>query len=783
MSSDLPIQAIKDDLLSAWHRGGAIVSAPPGSGKTTQLPLWLMASSTSPVYLLIPKRLAVKLAAKQLAHNLGEDVGNRVGYQLRNDQKTSRQTQLIVTTYGSFLRILLNNPDQLTHATVIFDEFHERSVEQDLCYALVNQYVEYFDDQVRRVIMSATLNVEKIIHQTQLPLIESKGFSYPIEISYEKSDIKNSQLIASIIRKHWQNTEDHLLVFCAGLSEIRNIEQQLPPTISVLILHGQLAKTPNLLTLVNAPSTVILSTNIAESSVTLPRVHTVVDLGIERYANTHPVTGITELKTRQISQASAKQRAGRAGRLAPGKCIRLWSIDDQKSLVAHQPPEITYADLTELVIHCSQWGTTLNDLIWLDKPSNARWQLALDKLNAWQALDASGQLNDHGQAMQKIGLQPWLSHLIALAKANNTLESAVLLAAHLTTGQPITYDLHKPQKLANFNQAIAQEYRLTLKKLDTHDSNSISAIAENILIQALADRVIHWRTHNQGLLITGTEVKTTQPTNEKWGLLLDGIRKGQCITATSWIAVSGDIVRDTLTLKTEIRFLPDANRSFVQIKRLGKITISENTHAPSAAERSSAWLNYIEKQGEMAFRWEPETLAFKERWLLASQILPSWPNWPQKNEWKALASAFFGGLKRFEQLPLNSILEHALGYEYQSKMNTLLPQFWSTPTQRKVAIHYDAQHKKAKIQIKLQEIFGLAQHPCLADTLPLTLELTAPNGRPVASVTDLSHFWRNVYPEVRKELRGRYAKHPWPEDPINFEPTAKTNRQLRLDSQ
>ena len=465
MSNALPIQAIKGDLLAAWSRGGAIVSAPPGSGKTTQLPLWLLEPSsvfamqntvlTGPIYLLIPKRLAVKLAANQLARNFGEDVGDTIGYQLRNDQKISAKTRITVTTYGSFLRILLNNPDQLGQATVIFDEFHERSVEQDLCYALVNQYVDYFDEHVRRIIMSATLNVDKIASQTQLPLIESEGFSYPVDVHFQKTEVKNSRLVAPIIEAQWQTTDDHLLVFCPGLAEIRQLEQQLAPNIPVLILHGQLSATPNLGDLEKAASTVILATNIAESSVTLPRVHTVVDLGLERFASIHPVTGITELKTRQISQASATQRTGRAGRLAPGKCIRLWSADEHKALVAHQPAEITLADLTDTVMHCLQWGTTREELVWLDQPSASRWQLAVDKLRHWRAIDSDGQLNAHGLAMQKIGLQPWLRHLIAVAQAHENLVGPALLAAHLTTGQPVTYDTQQTQSIRNFSKAIS----------------------------------------------------------------------------------------------------------------------------------------------------------------------------------------------------------------------------------------------------------------------------------------------------------------------------------------
>lgn len=307
----LPIDSIKQPVLQAWNNGGCIVSAPPGSGKTTKLPLWLLEENDRTIYLLIPKRLAVMLAARQLAANLGESVGQRVGFRLRHDAKVGKSTRLVVTTYGSFIRMLLNDASLLEGSTVILDEFHERSVDQDFCYALINEYAELLDDSVRRIIMSATFNSQKIEQQTGLTKIESDGFSYPLTTSFQKSSKDWVSDAARCAGQLYGTSDDHVLMFLPGLREIREVSSRLTSAIPTLTLHGQLEKTPDIQQLEQAEPTLILATNIAESSLTLPRVSTVLDCGYERYVKTDATTGINQLLTRRISKASATQRAGR----------------------------------------------------------------------------------------------------------------------------------------------------------------------------------------------------------------------------------------------------------------------------------------------------------------------------------------------------------------------------------------------------------------------------------------------------------------------------------------
>ena len=784
MSNALPIKAIKDEVLNAWHSGGAIIGAPPGSGKTTQLPLWLLDATdrnAETLYLLIPKRMAVKLAASQLAANYGCALGETVGYALRQDRKTSKDTRLIVTTYGSFLRMLINDPDSISGATILFDEFHERSAEQDLCFALIQQYVTELDDSVKRIIMSATLNVDAIKQQTGLPIIESDGFSHPIDIQYGNVNRQDAREIAKEILNWSARTDDHVLVFCAGLREIRQLEQQLSSQ-NTLILHGNLNRAPDLSALEKSPSTIILATNIAESSVTLPRVHTVIDCGQERYAKTHPVTGITELKTRNISRASATQRAGRSGRLGPGKAIRLWSADQHESLIPHQPPEIQAIDLTNLVLKTQVWGSSLAELPWLERPNANRWQLSIEKLERWGAIK-DGALTDHGIAMEKSGLEPWLAHLISLAEKQHCLVPASVLSAHISEGQSIDYDLTKPQNTKSFSDKIRKEAAHLLARFDQSLPESIVGLDEAFVVNALPDRIIRWKSKTSGQLISGTEVTNQSPTSAKWSLLLDGILQGKKILANATLEVSEASVFQCIKSQETIHFHPGSKPEFTLETRLGNLILSTQPCKPDAHQKQTAWLQHLKAVGEKAFGKHTKLASLKTRWLMAEKLDSAWIKWPLNDQWADSTEPFLEGVRSLSNVDPIQVLEHYAGYQSLKTLNQLCPTHWTAPSGRDVTLQYDPAQSNVFAELKLQEIFGLGVQPTVGGKHPIQLSLLAPNGRPVANVTDLSHFWTNVYPEVRKELRGRYAKHPWPEDPLAFTATSKTNRQLRNSAQ
>jgi ATP-dependent helicase HrpB len=674
--------------------------------------------------------------------------------------------------------MLLHEPDRIEQSTVILDEFHERSVEQDLCYALLNQYVDVFDDQLKRVVMSATLSLDAIVNQTSLQLIESKGFSHPVTLTYRKTDVTKSRELAQFIESSWQNISHHLLVFCPGIREIRRIEQALSNQIPVVILHGQLDKTPNIQLLENSPPTVILATNIAESSVTLPNVHTVIDLGLERFANVNPATGLTELKTRKISKASATQRAGRAGRLGPGNAIRLWSEDQQDSLVSHQPAELTYADLTATVLNCAVWGASLQDLPWLEAPSDNRWKLATETLMAWNAIGKNGAVTEHGKAMLKTGLEPWLGHFMVTAYRADNLPPAAALAASLTYSELDNYDGSHPAPISRLSKSVRSEANLILKRFNLKLPETIPAVDSSVLVTALADRLIHWTSKTQGQLVNGTAVSSRNPSSKTWGILLDGMRQSGQIQVNHSLPMATEQVLSCVKVARKIEFNP-TKKTFTVCSYVGKIKLDQKPIKPSESEKTDAWANLIATQGESVLNWPDEANDIKARWLFAVSCDTTWPKWPDNFEWAERCKEFMAGVTSFNKLPLMAVLEHTLGQTQLNDLNQQYPKTWQSPTQRNVKIHYDATHKKATAEIKLQEAFGLNQTPTVGKSQPVELALLAPNQRPVANVTDLPHFWRNVYPEVRKELRGRYAKHPWPEDPMSFQATTKTNRQIK----
>ncbi|WP_132701309.1 ATP-dependent helicase C-terminal domain-containing protein [Reinekea marinisedimentorum] len=776
----LPIDDIKQPVLQAWQSGGCIVSAPPGSGKTTKLPLWLLEQSDQTIYLLIPKRLAVMLAAKQLAANLGESVGQRVGYRLRHEARVGESTRLIVTTYGSFIRMVLNDTSLLESSTVILDEFHERSVDQDFCYALINEYAEVLDDSVRRVVMSATFNSRKIEEQTGLPRVESDGFSHPLSVSYQKASKDWVSDAAQVARQLHAESDNHVLVFLPGLREIRALGSRLASDIPTLILHGQLDKTPDIQSLERAEPTLILATNIAESSLTLPRVSTVLDCGYERCVNTDATTGINQLRTRKISKASATQRAGRAARLGPGKAYRLWSEAEHERLIDHQPPEIEQADLSEHYLLALRWGSPPAELPWPDKPGQHRLTAAQNKLLQWRAIDENNRLTEHGTAMLNTGLSPWIAHLLVCCANHAVAEAGLYLAAHLSLNKPVDYDPVHTSTAHAFSSAVKKEAEKLAARLGYRLGSNFSPLSETALVSALPDRLIFWQ-NDKGQLFNGTQCSSRQSLKPgSWMIFLEGIQQGSTIVLNEWISVSEAAVLQATAPQTMTEFVTTGQQPyFRKIQKIGDIKISEQRCTPDSAEKTSAWLKHIANQGEKALQWPEQATQLKQRWLFAREHDSSWPAWPDEQQLSAIAEPYLGSLSTLNKLNIYEAMLQTLSYEQQQSLAHCCPESWQAPSGRTVAVHYDFSNGNISAQCKLQEAFGLRELPTICGQ-SLSLELTAPNGRPVAKVTDLKHFWDTVYPQVRKELRGRYAKHPWPEDPLNFQATTKTNRQIRV---
>lgn len=778
MPNSLPIESIKSEVIQAWQRGGCIVAAPPGSGKSTQLPLWGLTLPYKKIYLLIPKRIAVKLAAERLANNLGESIGNSVGYQLRHDRNISQHSRIVVTTYGSFLQMLLNNPDSVANSTVIMDEFHERALDQDISFALIQEAIDLLDEPLSQIIMSATLEVNQLKLLTELPLISSPGFSYPVDIQYKKIPTQRYDLFAAEVKKQWTHSSSHILVFLPGLKEIRALERNLDSSIPVLILHSQQSNTPNLSALEHAHATVILATNIAESSITLANVHTVIDSGKERYASTHPTSGLQSLKSRRISQASATQRAGRAGRLAPGTAIRLWSEEEHKSLVPYQPAEITQVDLTLALLQLAHWGTRFDQVAWLTKPDANRIAAAQTACEKWGAIQ-NGRLTKHGEDILKTGLDPGLAHFVVLSKASNCVDAAICFAATLSINPELLEDALSRRSLPDHAE-IQKEARRLAKRLDITIKKHFPPIDAVTLIQAFSRRLIYAPKQKAAKLLDGAAVTFTKPMSSEWLLMLDGLRNEQGIRVFSALALDQATVLSTVNLQQRFVFKPEQKQEFWLVDAIDAIVLTEKPIQPDQQQKVQAWQAYIQQSGASAIPNHPAIAELENRWRIAQQHQTDWPHWPKKEDWLDISSPFLDGLSKLSQLDTLSALKNWLGYQQLSLLDKVCPKHWTCPSGRSIELDYQPTQNKVTASLKLQEAFGLSKQPQVASKQIVTLDLTAPNGRPVASVSDINYFWHEVYPQVRKELRGRYAKHPWPEDPLNFKATSKTNRQLNV---
>lgn len=780
MSVTLPIDPSKADILKAWRHAGCIISSPPGSGKTTRVPLWIAQQSEEKVYLLIPKRFPVILAAKRLAEATGQALGEQVGYQIRGEAKLSNNTQLIVTTYGAFLQRLLHEPDAINGSTVIFDEFHERQLNQDMAFALLDHYREYFDDSVKWIFMSATLQRGQLEAHTGLPLIQADGHIHPVDVHYEPVELHKAPIVSNVVMQYAQKTHGHTLVFLAGIADIRRLENALPSNQPVLILHGQLDKVPDMTQLESWPNRIVLATNIAQSSVTLPRVHLVIDTGLERYAVADSETGFIELKTRNISQADATQRMGRAGRLGPGQCVRLWSEDKNAQRVSHHRPEIFQAQLTELALQACQWGADITELHWLDSPTFGRWQHSLNKLKQYKAIDEQNQLTPHGYQIAKLGLPLWLANAIATSTNADEQNAITWLAAHIIAQKPLGYETQQGHMNYPAEPSVRHEAMLIAKRLNMKLNQHIKPLSNQRLVSSFIERLVFWKADNIGQLWSGTQIKSRQSeAANTWGIVFNARKKGSHYVCEESLPVSEESVLSQCPIEKRITFVPDnTKQAFTQYSAIGGIILTKQKITPNGEQKKQAWFKHIQAQGESAFQWFHEAAQLKHRWHFVQKVDEQFPRWPTHEAWAALTEPYLLKAVSLNQLKINEPLLGLLNYQQQQQLQTLTPTHWKAPSGRKPPIEYDFTHNSATASLKLQECFGLTVQPMVAGKTPLTLAFTAPNQRPVANVTDISYFWANVYPDVRKELRGRYAKHPWPEDPLMATATAKTKRHL-----
>lgn len=815
----LPIHAILPELLTALEGSPcAVLQAPPGSGKTTRVPLALLSAAPAwlgdrRILMLEPRRLAARNAARYMASLLGEPVGYRVGYRTRLDSQVRAETRIEVVTEGILTRLLRDDPGLAAYGAVLFDEFHERSLQADLGLALARESQQALREDLRLLVMSATLDVEAVARLLDdCPVLRSEGRSFPVDIAYRPPGRQPlPEHVAAETRRLLQETHGSLLVFLPGEGEIRRVagllEGGLPADTDLCPLYGQLAGEDQDRAISTSPlgrRKVVLATAIAETSLTIEGVRVVVDSGLARRAVFDPGTGMTRLVTQRLSQAAAEQRRGRAGRLEPGFCVRLWDQEEQGRLPAFATPDILVADLTDTVLALADWGARdPASLSWLDAPPAPAWQRAVDTLQALDALDVQGSLTAHGRALLKLGLPPRLGQLVLRGRAAGLdrlgADLACLLDERDLLPRGSGADLgHRLRALREgglgADRGRLQRVREAAQRLAKAGSVAGSGAGSPddiglLLAQAWPEHIARRRPgpHARYQLANGrgASLPDDDPLAANEWLVaaeLDGDSREARIFLAAALSSSDlkALPPHLLHSEDQVRWDHDSGSlKATRLRRLGRIVLDEQVLPKPAPEIAlPPFLQGLREAGSAALPWTEPLRQWQARVQLMHALAPEvWPDVSDEHLMATLAdwaTPWLTGLTRLEQLagfPLSDALQGRLNWPQRQRLDQLLPETLTVPTGSRVSINYTAAFSGQPgpiLAVKLQELFGLNETPRLADgRIPLTLHLLSPARRPVAVTADLHSFWRNAYAEVRKDLRGRYPRHPWPEDPLS----------------
>ncbi|AMM52928.1 ATP-dependent helicase [Rufibacter sp. DG15C] len=835
---DLPVKEALPALMEALAANTrAVLEAPPGAGKTTLVPLALLQAAwraDGKILMLEPRRLAARAAAQRVADILGEAVGQTVGYWVRLEHKVSDKTRIEVVTEGILTRLIQADPGLEGIAAIIFDEFHERSLAADTGLALALDAQAVLRPDLRLLVMSATLDATGVGAWLEAPVVRSEGRMYPVETFYlspaevaaagtrapERLPNLAPKAIRQALTKH---TTGDILVFLPGMGEMRRVaqllESTLPEATQLHLLHGDLTLSQQLAAIQPAPlgiRKVVLATSIAETSLTIEGVTIVIDGGYARVPKFVPRNGLTTLSTIQVSRATADQRRGRAGRLGPGICYRLWTAADQLQLPERQAPEICEADLSSLALELAIWGVKdANQLKWLDTPPAAALALARDLLLRLEAIDAQGNPTPHGKAMAALGLPPRLGHLVLQGHALGAGATACALAALLADR-----DILKPQA-GGFTEPLP-DLALRLEILDYKrpptpgfviDENALRRVKEQAqhlrqriketqkslqpdkagILAALAypDRLAQRESTGRVRLVTGQ--KATLSTElfteaEFYGvahleigarsrvLLAAPIDKAEILTHFKHQLEEVEEVKwDTTTEKVTAR----------KFTRLGALVLEEKLVTnPNGELVNQALLQALQEKGIERLPWPKEATQLKER-LAFLHVLDS-TNWPDvsdsklqetMHEWLAPHLVGLKSLDQVARLDFTEILLTDFTWEQRQELDRLAPSHLEVPTGSRIALDY-SNPEAPVLAVRLQEIFGMLDTPRIGGgKVPLLVHLLSPAMRPVQVTRDLRSFWTTGYFDVRKDLRGRYPKHHWPEDPLTAPPTRRTKNR------
>lgn len=844
--SDLPINIILPELKTLLNAHDELVlEAPPGAGKTTGVPLALLDEawlSDQKIIMLEPRRLAARAAAERMASVLGEKAGETVGYRVRLDAKVSAKTRIEVVTEGILTRMLQSDPSLEGIGLVIFDEFHERSLDADLALALTQQGRMFFRDEepLKLLVMSATLDGAAVSELLDgAPVLRSEGRAYPVTVQYGEAATMEQAVepvAAATVMEALAAEEGSVLVFLPGQREINRTHKLLSEKLAgrddlanvmVTPLYGDLSLQDQRNAIEPAPQgqrKVVLATAIAETSLTIEGVRVVVDAGLSREAVFDPGTGMSRLQTRRLARAASVQRAGRAGRMEPGVCYRLWSETQQAQLAPFTAPEITQADLTPLVLQLTRWGVDdPAELCWLDLPPAAPYQQGLDLLERLGAVEHNRdnyRLTEHGEAMAQLPAHPRLAHMLLLGIRYGLTPLACDLAALLSDRDPlrrrdtdigerlawlrgdIKAERHTQGALHRMRQQ-SKQFRRQCEQLKLPSADMVAEPSDSrwigfLIACAYPDRIAS-RRNVAGLdfrMSNGRAARLPEEDHFKgqWLALAQvGGRSGHhtdriYLSAALDPELFDDPLADLVTEVEAVEWSKQQDRLTAERqRRIGKLVLSSAPLKEVSEEaRTDALVALVQKRGLELLPWTP---ALRE-WQTRVQFLHSsfeqqgqdnpWPDLSDKallataDNWLAPYLTPVSHINHFASLDLKTILLTLLPWPLPQQLDKLAPQRYEVPTGSKIKIDYS--ETPPVLAVKMQEMYGCLDTPRIGNGAALKLHLLSPAMRPLQVTQDLAGFWHNSYPEVQKEMKGRYPKHRWPDDPAHAEPSRRSTK-------
>ncbi|WMY73667.1 ATP-dependent helicase HrpB [Buttiauxella selenatireducens] len=805
----LPVAAVLPDILHALQNAPQVLlSAPTGAGKSTWLPLQILqqANLGGRILLLEPRRLAARNVAQRLAELLGEKPGETVGYRMRAETCVGPNTQLEVVTEGILTRMIQHDPELDGVALVILDEFHERSLQADLALALLLDVQQGLRDDLKLLIMSATLDNPRLQQcLPNAPVIASEGRAFPVERRYSPlpTQPRFDEAVAIVVANLLREESGSVLLFLPGVAEIQRVQQQLQERVASDVqlcpLYGALPLNEQrkaILPATNGMRKVVLATNIAETSLTIEGIRLVVDTALERVARFDVRTGLTRLVTQRISQASMVQRAGRAGRLEAGICLHLTSAEQAERASSQSEPEILQSDLSGLLLDLLQWGCQdPHQLTWLDTPPGANLAAAQTLLRQLNALDEQNRLTSVGQQMANLGNEPRLAAVLVNAKTADEQVTAARLVAILEEpprGQDSDLRNAFSRRQENWQQRSSQ----LLKRLNHRGGAADASLIAPLLAHAFPDRIARRRgLDGRYQLANGMGAMLNQDdplTRYEWLLAPLLLQGSQTPDARILQAIPLDI--DVLTAKCPSLLNQsdsiewDETQGTLKAYRrtqIGKLVVKVQPLAkPSEEELHQAMLNGIREKGLAILNWSPHAQQFRLRLACAAKWLPevAWPDVSDNALLRNLDSWLLPELhgvhswRALKNIDVTRALQNLLDWNTRVRLDSALPTHYTVPTGSQIAIRYDDENPPV-LAVRMQEMFGEARTPVIAEgRVPLVLELLSPAQRPLQITRDLTAFWNGAYREVQKEMKGRYPKHVWPDSPADAQPTRRTKK-------